>query len=214
MRAVNLLPRDVQNTGSGAGRKPLLVVAGGIAAVTAASAVMVLSASGSVADQRSQLRSVEDAIARIPAKESPAVAPGVITQERTERTAALSAALANRVSMDRLLREVAYVIPEDAWLTALSATVSPTTAAAPGMPSPTSGQGVSIVGATYSHSSVARVLSRLAAVPSLDDVRLTGSARVVLSTPTSQSTSTSKVTARSKSVVTFTISANVRGSTA
>jgi len=213
MRAVNLLPRDIQNAGSAGGRRPLLVVAGGIAAVTAASVVMVLSASGAVADQRAQLRSVEDAIARIPTKESPAVAPGVITQERTERTAALSAALATRVSMDRLLREVAYVLPEDAWLTALSATVSPSTAAAPGTPAPTSAQGVSIVGATYSHSSVARVLSRLAAVPSLDDVRLTGSARVVLSTPVSMQ-SKSKSKSRPKSVVTFTISANVRGRTA
>ena len=205
MRSVNLLPRDVQDRSDGR-RTPLLVVGGGLAAVTAASVVMFLSASGAVADQRAQLDSVEEAIAQIPRSKSPAVAPGAIVQERSERTAAFSAALATRVPVDRLLRELAYVLPEDAWLTALSATVPAITAGVPATPSSTTVQGVSIIGATYSHSSVARVLSRLAAVPSLDDVRLTGSARVVTEIPTG-TTSKKSVT---KKVVTFTISANLR----
>lgn len=206
MRSVNLLPRDVQQAGSDRGRTPLLVVAGALAAVTAASVVMFLSASGSVSDQRTQLEAVEQAIARLPKKESPAVAPGVITQERSERTAAFSAALATRVPVDRLLRDLAYVLPEDAWLTALSASVPASTAGVPTTPTSTTVRGVSIIGATYSHSSVARVLSRLAAVPSLDDVRLTGSARVVVETRAG--TTSKKVV--TKKVVTFTISANLR----
>ena len=206
MRSVNLLPRDVQQAGSDAGRTPLLVAGGALAAITAASVVMFLSASGAVSDQRTQLEAVEEAIARIPKRESPAVAPRVITQERSERTAAFSAALATRVPMDRLLRELAYVLPEDAWLTALSASVPASTAGVATTPSTTAVPGVSIIGATYSHSSVARVLSRLAAVPSLDDVRLTGSARVVIET---RAGTTSKKAA-TKKVVTFTISANLR----
>jgi Tfp pilus assembly protein PilN len=206
MRSVNLLPRDVQQAGSDGGRTPLLVVGGGLAAVTAASVVMFLSVSGAVADQRAQLDAVEAAIARIPRKESPVVAPETIAQERSERTAAFSAALATRVPVDRLLRELAYVLPEDAWLTALSATVPTSTAGVPATPSSSTVQDVSIIGATYSHSSVARVLSRLAAVPSLDDVRLTGSARVVMEAPAG-TTSKKPVT---KEVVTFTISANLR----
>lgn len=206
MRSVNLLPRDVQQARSDGGRIPLLIVGGGLAAVTAASVVMFLSASGAVGDQRAQLDAVEEAIARIPTKESPAVAPGTIAKERSERTAAFSAALATRVPVDRLLRELAYVLPEDAWLTALSATVPVSSAVVPATPSATALQGVSIVGATYSHTSVARVLSRLTAVPSLDDVRLTGSARVIIEAPTG-TTSKKSVT---KKVVTFTISANLR----
>lgn len=203
MRAVNLLPRDLQQARGDGGRAPLFVAGGGLAAVTAACLVMFLGASGSVADQNAQLDSVEAAIARIPKKESPAIAPGVIAQERAERTSALSAALATRVPVDRLLQELAYVLPEDAWLTALSATVPASDAAAPTTSSVT--QGVSIVGVTYSHSSVARVLSRLAAVPTLTDVRLTGSSRVVVSSPTGTGS-----TVTTKKVVTFTISANLR----
>ena len=203
MRAVNLLPREAQQARGDGGRTPLLVAGGGLAAVTAACVVMLLGASGSVADQNAQLDSVEAAIAKIPKKESSAIAPGLIAQERTERTAALAAALATRVPVDRLLQELAYVLPEDAWLTALSATVPVSGAAAPTTSFAT--QGVSIVGATYSHSSVARVLSRLAAVPTLDDVRLTGSSRVVLSSPTG-----TRSKATTKKLVTFTISANLR----
>ena len=203
MRAVNLLPRDLQQARGHGGRAPLFVAGGGLAAVTAACLVMFLGASGSLADQNAQLDSVEAAIAKIPRKQGPAIAPGVIAQERTERTSALAAALATRVPVDHLLHELAYVLPEDAWLTALSATAPASGAAAPTTSSVT--QGVSIVGATYSHSSVARVLSRLAAVPALDDVRLTGSARVVVSSPTGANSKPIE-----KKVVTFTISANLR----
>lgn len=204
MRAVNLLPRDVQQTRADGGRTPLFVAAGGLAAVTAASVVMFLGASGAVADQSAQLDSVERAIAEIPAPPRPAVAPGVIAQERAERTSALSAALATRVPVDRLLGQLAYVLPDDAWLTALSATVPAGGLAVPPATSAAT-QGVSIVGATRSHASVARVLSRLAAVPTLDDVRLTGSARVVLEQATGRSTKPVK-----KTVYTFTIGANLR----
>ena len=119
MRAVNLLPRDDERKGSEGGRAPILVAGGGIVAVTAAAAVLFMSASGSVSDQRAQLESVEAAIARVPAPSQPAVAPGTFAQERTDRVTALTAALSTRVPVDRLLRELAYVLPEDAWLTGI-----------------------------------------------------------------------------------------------
>ena len=125
MRAVNLLPRDVEGQRSEGGRLPIFVGAGGAAAVTAAAAVLLMGASGSVSDQRSQLESVEAAIAAIPSQGQPAVAPSAIAQERTDRITALAAALTTRVPVDRLLRELAYVLPEDAWLTGLTASRSP-----------------------------------------------------------------------------------------
>ena len=218
MRAVNLLPRDAERQGSDGGRVPILVAGGGIAAVTAAAAVLFMSASGSVSDQRAQLESVEAAIARVPAPSQPAVAPGTFAQERTDRVTALTAALSTRVPVDRLLRELAYVLPEDAWLTGMTAS-APTTAAPTGAPpgtaapAATGAPGVTIQGATYSHQSVARVLARLAALPTLSDVRLTASARVEPVVPESDETTKTKKKKRAKKpkpVVTFTITANVR----
>lgn len=219
MRAVNLLPRDLERPSGEGGRAPLFIAAGGIAAVTAAAAVLFMSASGSISDQQSQLDSLEAAIAKIPtATGQPAVAPGAIAQERADRVAALSAALTTQVPLDRILRALAYVLPEDAWLTGMTATApvaAPTGAAPPGTPAaaPTTAQGVTIQGATYSNLSVARVLARLATIPSLENVRLTATAQVE---PTTSADSTSKTKAKAtkkqKTVVTFTIDANIAGS--
>jgi Tfp pilus assembly protein PilN len=213
MRAVNLLPPDLERQRSEGGRLPVLVAAGGVAAVTAAAAVLFLGASGSVSEQRSQLESVEAAIARVPSKGEPAVAPGTIAQERSDRVTALAAALTTRVPMDRLLNELAYVLPEDAWLTGLSASapapVDGAAAAPPGSTAPATGvPGITIQGATYSHQSVARVLARLAALPTLTGVRLTASARVEPPAPEGDASKESKKKPKKqKTVVTFTITA-------
>ena len=213
MRAVNLLPRDVERTRSGSGRAPVFVLAGGLAAVTLATAVLVLSTSGTVSDHRADLDLVESEIAAATKSEQPAVAQNVVVQERADRVAALAAGLSTRVPMDQLLRQLAYVLPEDAWLTGLSATSPEEEAPAgssPGGGSP--GQhaaatpGVTIQGVTYSHESVARVLSRLAVLPSLDDVRLTASARVQPQGAKLQPGAVARK--KPKSVVTFTITAS------
>lgn len=219
MRAVNLLPRDLERQRGEGGKAPLFVAAGGIGAVTAAAVVLFLSASGSISDQQSRLDSLEASIAKVPnATGQPAVAPSAIAQERADRVAALSAALTTQVPLDRLLRALAYVLPEDAWLTGMTAT-APTTASAGAAPSgapaaaPATTQGVTIQGATYSNLSVARVLARLATIPSLENVRLTATAEVEPTTTQSEGKATSKKPKKKqKTVVTFTIDANIAGS--
>lgn len=210
MRAVNLLPRDVERARAQGGRAPLLVVVGGIAAVTAGAVVLFMSASGSISDGESQLDSLEAAIATVSSSGQPSVAPAAITQERTNRVAALSAALTTRAPLDRLLREMAYVLPEDVWLTGLTAAApvgAPTAAPAASAAAP----GVTIQGATYSLGSVARVLARLAALPSLEGVRLTATSKVTPGEDTSQSAdSKSRPKKKQKTVVTFSIAANLR----
>jgi Tfp pilus assembly protein PilN len=160
--------------------------------------VLFMSASGSIGDKKSQLDSLETAIEEVSTAGQPSVAPTAIAQERTDRVAALSAALTTRAPLDGLLRELAYVLPEDAWLTGLTAAApAGTTVGAPAATS--TAPGVTIQGATYSLGSVARVLARLAVLPALEGVRLTATARVVPDDKTS-----------GKSVVTFSIAANLR----
>jgi Tfp pilus assembly protein PilN len=215
VRAVNLLPGDLERESSRGGRAPIVVAGGGIAAVTAAALVLFMTASGSAADQRSQLESIRASIAQVPTQGQPAVAPGAIAQEHADRVAALAAAMSTRVPVDRLLRELAFVLPEDAWLTGLTATAPVgARAGSPGSPAPsaTATPGVTIQGATYSQQSVARVLARLAALPVLSDVRLSASARV--DPPEGQSgdgePKAGKKAKKSKQVVTFTITAVIR----
>jgi Tfp pilus assembly protein PilN len=216
MRAVNLLPRDVQRSRLDDQRTPLFAAAGALAAITALGVLLGLSASGKADDRRAELQGIEAAIARLPRASQPVISPGVLTQERSNRVAALSAALSTRVSFDRLLQQVSRVLPEDAWLTSLSATSADSAAAAvPGAPpSPTpsaAAAGVTIQGATFSQTDVARVLSRLSVVPTLEDVRL-ASAELVDPAPQAAAPGVEPMTTptNGKKYVTFTITASLR----
>lgn len=218
MRAVNLLPRDAETRSGGSRRLPL--AAGlALAVVSAAAVFLVFSASGTIDERRAELSLTESAIAAIPRADESAAPSGLVVQERADRVAALSAALSSRVAVDRLLRELSYVLPEDAWLTGMIAN-APTTAD-PGAATPGGAQaqasaaaaGVTIQGATFSHESVARILGRLALLPTLENVRLTASARIepqVEDSGAADGKGTKKVAKPRRAVVTFTISADLR----
>lgn len=213
MRAVNLMPRDERGARLESGRLPLLVAAGGVVAVTAAAFFVASSASGSASDTKAELQDVEAAIALVPKGFGGAgVNAGTFAQERSDRVAALAAALTSRTAFDHVLRDIALVLPGDAWLTKLeaSAPVAPVELAG-AVPTPQTGvaTGVTIEGATFSHDSVATLLARLAVVPSLTHVRLTSTALVEpLVAEASDGATTSG--SRGRPFVTFVVSAAVR----
>jgi Tfp pilus assembly protein PilN len=218
MRAVNLLPKDEsRRSAGGPSRLPLVAAAGGAALVTVLSGAALLSARGEAEALRSQVVALEEAIARAPRPDVTPALPASLVQERTSRLAALTAATSSRVPFDRLLREIALVLPEGAWLTGITATTpSPTASAGTASASPAGTepeQGVTIEGVATSHESVARVLSRLAVVPSLAHVQLAGTNRVDLEQPTAATGDRSARAVqrpRRPSLVTFTVNASVR----
>jgi len=221
MRAVNLLPEAEQRARLEGVRTPLLVAAGGIAAMTTAAVMLAMSSSAAAEEKRAELAAVEATIAGLPAPPESAVSQPILLQERRDRIAALAAALSTRVSLDRVLNEIALVLPEDAWLTGLTATApAPVVTTAPltssGAPPPpavaASGpEGVTIQGSTYSYDSVARVVSRLLVAPSLENVRLTATAQVVPEEAQSPGVNGSApIQKAGRPIVTFTISATLR----
>jgi hypothetical protein len=187
--------------------------------VALAAFALAHSASKTENESRSQSDAVRALIARLPKPRTPIVPTSSIVQERSERLAAFTLALQSRVALDKVLRQVGLVLPGDAWLTGFKAAAPATTGPqAPGTSgasgstsSPSSAtsaadQGVTIDGATYSQEAVARVLSRLALVPLLEDVQLTSSA-VVEPSPSQAGQPRKKL----RKVVAFTITASVRG---
>jgi Tfp pilus assembly protein PilN len=209
MRAVNLLPRDERRSRLDVKHLPLLVGVGGIVVVTLAALVLGHSAASSASEKEVRLQAVRALIARLPKTQAPTVATSMIAQERNDRTAALSAAMSDRVPFDRVLRHVALVLPEEAWLTGLRAAapeaLEPQTGT-PTAPAPSAQEDLTIEGATYSQEAVARVLARLALVPALENVRLAASAVVEPSTGTQ-----TRIPARK--LVTFSITASLRTGT-
>ncbi len=173
MRSVNLLPRDDASQGRRLPPPPMLAGCIGAVVITAALAVMFLSASGNVAQQQ---RALEDAQATYNALPVPAAPPAAQTELpalRTTRVTALASALGQRVAWDRLLREVSQVVPSDVWLLNLNAQAPSLGAAAAAAATPgTVTQTFTVTGCTYSQDSVARFLARLGVVPDLSGMTL------------------------------------------
>jgi Tfp pilus assembly protein PilN len=223
MRAVNLLPRETKQPRkrpSAVGQLSLVapfVVAGLLVAG-------YMLAGSSVNSHRSTLRALQDELASLPVpkaqepQQNPALA-----SERQLRIATLGAALQSRLVWDRVFREISAVLPADVWLTTMSAqtpktptTVPTATTATPAPTSPTTTTGttttttttaaptpapapstepMTFAGYTYSQEGVARLLSRLAVVPALENVKLVSS---------------SQATVGDQTVVNFSIQADVR----
>jgi Tfp pilus assembly protein PilN len=200
MRAVNLLPRELgRRRRTRAEQAPLVVGLGLLVVVTLALSAAFLMASAKAGDKESELRTLQHQLEVLPPPpKQPTPIEAGLAGERSARVTALSSALARRVSWDRVLRELSLVLPDDIWLTSLSARspASPASAApvAPKAPGaePT---GLTINGYTYSHESVARLLSRLSVLPDLSNVQLQRSTLAPVGTQT---------------VVQFTILADVR----
>jgi Tfp pilus assembly protein PilN len=192
VRAVNLLPKDDGRRGSRAkGQNPLLV--GGVAGTVLATAIIAalfLTASGGVADNQERYDAAQAELAATPVPPPTSQEKTQLDQEKTARITALSSALAGRLAWDRVLREVSLVLPDDVWLTSLSAQ-APAAAATPGATA-----GFTLNGRTYSHDGVARLLARLAVVPHLSNVQLLHSASATSET--------------GRKVVEFSINANVK----
>jgi Tfp pilus assembly protein PilN len=183
MRAFDLMPKEeAREKGTRLGLAKIavallgLVLLAGLAAAYLYAGAGVMSKQGELDDLRAQLAELE-----VPAEEPSAAAPA-LAGEGQARTTALSAALAIRIAWDRILREVSLVVPEDVWLTQLSAS---TPNAAPGgaatAPAATTGSAspnsLSAVGFARSQESVALFLSRLESIPELTTVQLQASTR-------------------------------------
>jgi Tfp pilus assembly protein PilN len=160
MRAVNLLPR-AEARRSVKASAPIITGVVSAVLVTGVLCVGFLTTSATVAKKRDALDAARAELALVPPpapKQSGADA--TLASDESQRVTALQSALDGRVSWDRILREISLVLPSDVWLTAMT------------LNAPGTGQGLSINGSTYSHDSVARLLSRLAVVPDLSNIQL------------------------------------------
>lgn len=168
MRAVNLLPRDDETRGLKITAPVATGVVTGVLVVTVLVAGFLMQ-SAKVTTAQNDLDGARAELALVPPPSSPA--PGSehnLPGEQTARVAALQTAINGRVAWDRILRELALVLPSDVWLDHLTVT-SPTVAPSGEGQTPT---GFDITGHAFSHEGVARLLSRLQVLPDLSNVTL------------------------------------------
>lgn len=178
MRAVNLLPRDTKQRGVRKESVPVLVGACSGVLVAAVLGAMFMMGSGKIAAEQRKLDDLNRRFQALPpAPPGPSAAEQQLAGEKDARVAALTTALSSRVAWDRVFREFSLVLPDDVWLITLNAKspISPATNAASGASGPPTQ--FTILGRTYSHDGVARLLSRLQVVPDLTNVQLLSSTR-------------------------------------
>jgi Tfp pilus assembly protein PilN len=183
VQAVNLLPKDDRRRGGPAVPPALAATAiGGFTVVVAALALLFVNAHSSVSSRSLELEQKKQELAVIPVPAQNQLAQqDALVADKKARVTALNAALSRRIAWDRVLREFALVLPDDVWLQTMSVT-APTSATASDLAGATStsttgslstGQtGFTIEGYTYSHDAVARLLTRLAVIPDLQQVQL------------------------------------------
>ena len=189
MRGVNLLPKGTAVKKS---RRSTLVAIGAPVAVAvplAALAFLYLGAHGKVVDQQSQLDAVKAELAALPQPTTPTIDAAVVGDEAVRATAVANV-LGGRLAWEAVFRDMSRVLPANVWLSTLSltapdaaanladGTVAGAPAAVPGVePVPTA---VAIDGFTFTQPDVARLLARLATLPSLKRVTLTSSTSQVM----------------------------------
>ena len=226
MRAVNLLPKDLQARKSIRHEDPAVVVGSALAVVVMialGSAFYVAHGKETSAQKRLDNDRVQLAQLSLkhhpqpkPAKPAPPITPIVpppsITGQEATWLSAVTTNLEQRIAWDRLLREVSLVMPDDVTLTSMTMTAPVSATTVPGVPTtpaptgPT--QGFTIAGDAFSYDSVARLLSRLALVPDLSNVTLT-------STGTGAGAAAGgAASSSSASSVTFNITAAIKGAPA
>ena len=189
MRAVNLLPKDDRRQRGAEARRNNPVLIGGVAGAVLVTAILCawfLTASAGVADNQKRRDAAAAELSATPVPAPTSAQSSALQQQKVARVTALSSALGGRLAWDRVLREFALVLPDDVWLTSMSAQA------------PTGGgtSGFTINGRTYSQDGVARLLARLALVPHLTNVTLQHSSAATSET--------------GRKIVEFTINATVK----
>lgn len=204
MRAVNLLPKDDLAANSIRNEDPAVVVGsalGLVVLIALGGAFYLAHAQAGTQQQKlnaarlelGKLSLIKPPVVKVPKVTRPIIPIPAVTGEESARLTAVSTAMSTRIAWDRILRDFALVIPDDVTITTLTMTAPSNAPVLPGTP-PSGTPGFNLGGTTFSHDSVARLLSRLMLMPDLTNVALTASTADL-----------------STGQVTFTITATVKG---
>jgi Tfp pilus assembly protein PilN len=186
MRPVNLIPQEQRRrTPSEAGGKRAHAVVGVLAVLLAMVAAYVIT-SNKVTERQNQTAAAGAEADRLEAEAGKATNYTDFTQIAQTRLQSVAGVAGARFDWERLMRELALVMPEGTWLQSTEASASGD-AAAGGQPATPSAAGAgpsaNLVGCTPRPPDVARMMVRLRQLHRVNDVSLNESSREQASTP-------------------------------
>ena len=177
-RAVNLIPPDLalqkkQAVGPaeiGVGVAALAVVVGLFLLFTSASSKLDTAQQRLAAIEAEQASLAEAAAFQAASGTGPSASP--LLGEEAARATALSSALDSRTSWDRVLRRITVVMPADTWLRGLGGTSTTADLALNAGPGAELASTLTLTGYALNRDGVAKLLSRMEAIPELAAVQL------------------------------------------
>lgn len=173
MRPVNLIPPE-ERRGERAPMRtgPLAYVVVAVLAIGLVAVTLTVVASNQVSDRKAEKASLESQVAEAQAEAQQVRSFADFASVQQTRETTVSTLAQSRFDWERVLRELAIVIPDDVWITNLNATVSADAAAAQGSGSGAStsssasavsdtisGPSLEIQGCAGGHEAVARFLA-------------------------------------------------------
>jgi Tfp pilus assembly protein PilN len=182
MRAVNLIPSDQQRGAGGAAGKSgggAYILLGALALVVVLAASYVV-AGKSVSDKKATLADLSQQATAAEAKSAALTSYTKFASIRAKRVETVSQLASSRFDWAHALREVSRVLPENAWLTTLTATTSPSVSVGTGsgaLRSSLSVPAIQMQGCTTSQASVAKLIARLRLVDGVQRVSLEDSTK-------------------------------------
>lgn len=179
MRPVNLIPPEERP----GGRKPLrsgplaYIVVGALAAAVIAITALVVT-ENKVADSKVEVTRLQHEQTRISAKAQELSAYTQFATVREQRLATITSLADSRFDWERVLRELALVMPRDVQLTSLAGSASGSSASGGvgiGMRSQVAGPALEMVGCAPSQGEVAAFIERVKSIDGVTRVGIQGS---------------------------------------
>ena len=193
MRAVNLIPPEERRGEHAPSRTgPLAYIVVGVLAVALLAVTAVVMTQNKIADRKSEVVSLtaQEAETSVQAVRLQSYADFASLQQT--RTQTVTSLAQSRFDWDRVLQELALVIPNDVWLTSLDGTVSPeatagaATAGAGGASGSSTagdlraqipGPALAMTGCAASHTAVAGFLTAVKEIDGVTRVAISNSSR-------------------------------------
>jgi Tfp pilus assembly protein PilN len=166
MRAVNLIPPEARGGRAGLRTGPLsYVVIGALVAVLAGVSLTVLT-SKQISDRKSEVAALEQERDAAQTKLDSLRPFAEFASMQQQRTATVTSLAQSRFDWERVMRELALVLPDDVWLLQLEGTVSPDVQLDSGVDiairgSSVPGPALELVGCTVSQEAVGRLAAAL-----------------------------------------------------
>jgi Tfp pilus assembly protein PilN len=190
MRAVNLIPREERRGGHGApGRSggAVYILLGALSILVVALAAYVLT-NNSIQDKKAELAKVTNETTAAEAQAAALRPYREFASLKQTRATTVASLAGSRFDWERVMRQLAIVLPSDVWLTSVVGTVAPGVAFSGGGSGSGGGTGslrsamqspaIELLGCTVNQAEVSRVMVRLRQMDGVTRVSLGSSEKV------------------------------------